>query len=527
MNPSATDATLSPAAKFFLFILVAAFAVVAWWGLEWRLLQDTPLFHYIALLINEHGYVPYRDVFETSMPGTLLFHVAITSLLGYGDLAFRLFDLFWLAALTATTWFVMRRIAVPVAWFASFGFALAYLLFGQDMALQRDYLGLLPIALALLTAGQQKFSLSQAAIIVGALFGFAAAIKPHLGIGLPIVFLYMLAQRGQLQSVRQACAPVIKTGLLTTLGFVPVFAMPLIWLWSNGGLHSFIEMFTQYLPLHVNMTGLGSTVTREEHFTYSLKKLWHGTRYIAPPAVFGVLVAMLFGALSDSARRLAVTLACLLLAYCIYAALGGKFWLYHWVPFRYFAILCAALMLSPLKVPQAKLIEPALLVGFVATLTIWVSLEGYARQWLAIPASIRPQLAGKPPYPPKGGRVDEIAEWLISANLQPGDRVQPLDWAESVVHSMLLARAKPATPYIYDYYFYHYISDPYIQTMRARFIADLKQEPPRFIIRTVGGQLRPSGLDTTDRFVELEEILNENYETATTGERYEILELKQ
>jgi len=53
--------------------------------------------HYIAWVIGEGG-VPYRDVFDMNLPGVYLIHAAVIGLLGRGDLAWRLFDLGWLAA---------------------------------------------------------------------------------------------------------------------------------------------------------------------------------------------------------------------------------------------------------------------------------------------------------------------------------------------------------------------------------------------------------------------------------------------
>ena len=48
---------------------------------------------------------------------------------------------------------------------------------------------------------------------------------------------------------------------------------------------------------------------------------------------------------------------------------------------------------------------------------------------------------------------DEIAAFLLAADLQPGDTVLPVDWTEGAVHAMLIAKALPASPFIYDYYF--------------------------------------------------------------------------
>ena len=121
--------------------------------------------------------------------------------------------------------------------------------------------------------------------------------------------------------------------------------------------------------------------------------------------------------------------------------------------------------------------------------------------------------------------IGKIAAFLQAAKLGPEDRLQPLDWTEGALHGMLLAEAVIATPYLYNYHFYHYISDPYIQLMRQRFMANLIQAPPRFIIET-DDELRPSGLDTTDSFPELEAFVQQHYAVAKTGKLYRIYEYR-
>ena len=88
-----------------LGLLLAASIVLS---LGWRPQHDTPLLHYVAFLIDRHGFVPYRDVFETSMPGTLMIHLFIGKLLGYSDAAFRVVDIVCLSALLTMTWLLMR-----------------------------------------------------------------------------------------------------------------------------------------------------------------------------------------------------------------------------------------------------------------------------------------------------------------------------------------------------------------------------------------------------------------------------------
>lgn len=119
-------------------------------SLEWRLVHDTPLMHYAAFLMDKHHLVPYRDFFETSMPGSFIFHYAVVRLFGYGNTAFRLVDLAFLGILLSAAFFFMRRFGgLPATWSVVI-FGLMYMYGGQALSLQRDFIGVMPVALALL-----------------------------------------------------------------------------------------------------------------------------------------------------------------------------------------------------------------------------------------------------------------------------------------------------------------------------------------------------------------------------------------
>ena len=201
-------------------MLAALFLLKAYTSLRWRMEHDTPLFHYAAFLMDKHHLVPYRDIFETSMPGTFAFHYLIGKLFGYGDVAFRYVDLTLLSALLVATYVFMGRFGRLVAIWAAILFGLVYLSWGQTMSLQRDYLGVIPIAFALLCLPVKTdipVRLARFALI-GLLFGLSVLIKPHLGIGLPIVFGTLLTFRWHSQRKSRLdflkCAAVSGVSLL-------------------------------------------------------------------------------------------------------------------------------------------------------------------------------------------------------------------------------------------------------------------------------------------------------------------------
>ena len=228
--PSPSDKALKAFQTSMLVMFAALLLLKALTTLQWRMAQDTPLLHYAAFLMDRHHLVPYRDIFETSMPGTLAFHYLIGKLFGYGDAAFRVVDLTLLAVLLVATFLFMLRFGRLVAVWSALLFGLVYLAQGQAMSLQRDYVGVLPIAFALLCIPDKAGTPVRLwrFLATGLLFGLSVLIKPHLAIAIPIVFATLLAFRrhSQARSTRDLirCAAVTGVSLL-----VPV-TLALAWL---------------------------------------------------------------------------------------------------------------------------------------------------------------------------------------------------------------------------------------------------------------------------------------------------------
>ena len=106
--------------------------------------------------------------------------------------------------------------------------------------------------------------------------------------------------------------------------------------------------------------------------------------------------------------------------------------------------------------------------------------------------------------------------------------MQPLDWTGGAVHAMLIARARPATEFIYDFHFYHHVSNPYIQELRRRFLAEMRSAKPRFVIQfTSDVKPWPNGSDTSRQFPELQQYLEANYLPCQKTPDYVLWERKQ
>jgi hypothetical protein len=204
----------------------------------------------------------------------------------------------------------------------------------------------------------------------------------------------------------------------------------------------------------------------------------------------------------------------LLVALCflgtLLTAASGRFWDYHWFVFLYFVLLLSALCFVEQDERSTRLLRSLP----IALLALAIATD------LVVPREFLSQLGGEPP--PRLERVEEIAAYL-DENLRPGERVQPLDWTGGAVHAMLRARAPLATPFATDFYFYHHVSNPYIASLRQRFLSAFADAKPELVIEVEKIKPWPHGPDTTREFPALREILERDYRVVFEGRGYRIL----
>lgn len=506
--------------------LAALLCAQAGLSLRWRMEHDGPMLHYAAFLMDEHGRFPYRDIFETSMPGAFAFHYAVVKLFGYGDKAYRLVDLALLSALLGATYAFMSRFGRAPAAASVVTFGLVYLSKGQTMTLQRDYLGVVPVACALAClprdfekpAGLWRFAAA------GALFGLSVLLKPHLALGLPVVFGALLAFRWEERE--RSRRDFLRCAAACGLSLVAPPLLAALWLYANSALAAFAWVFSNYLPLHLALTGAQEHLTGLDRAFYLFEQTLQFGGY-GPVLLCALFAGYHFAA--RTTRRRETTFSCAALALCalaylVYPALGGKFWDYHFMPTAYFLSLAAGLCFYAPEDARRGGVAAALrgvlpVVVFGAAVCLQLSLPKYAA------ATLRALGPGHYVPPPKGGRVDEIAA-ALKERVGPADAVQPLDWANGAVHAMLLARARPATEFLYDYHFYHHTSSPVVLGLRREFLAQLRETAPRFILEVKADKPWLPAPGSPGSFPELYRHVEAEYAVAVEGNGYVIYERK-
>lgn len=483
-------------------------------SLRWNLAHDAAVLHYGAFLIDHYDFVPYRDLYDTSLPLTYLFHLAIGTTLGYGNMAFRIVDVAYLAALLFVTFRIMRPFGSLVAWAAVVAFGILYQSFGHFFSLQRDYLAILPAAVAIWVAGSGALAGRRwRYLVVGAMFGLGASIKPHFVIGLPAVLLYALATDGQ------AIIPWKKAFdwrgfagavALAGVGLALAIAMPVAWVWYRGGLPALGSMVSEYLPLYSTLNGKFLMMGPREKWLYVFyeTQVMGGKAGLLMTTVLGLYFGLIDSTLPAAQRRLVVLLAVLTPVYLLYTLIAAKFWAHHWMPFYYFAVCSSALALLPVEARgSATARRIFVLVAFAVGLGM-----------ILRPApEFIDQVFNKTVEPGAHGRADIMTEFL-ARELEPGDTVQTLECVSGgSTTAFRRVGARLATPYICSTRFYHHLSTPTTQAFRRDFIARLEAAPPRFIT-SVPGMQQPRGPDTTTEFAELARFLAERYTVVLSGD---------
>jgi len=493
------------ASHIILFLLAAFLIAQAAFSLQWPIAHDEAPLFYEAFLMQSEGSIPYRDIFDFQMPGSYIAYYLLGILSGFGPFRIRILDLLILAVLIVITFQAMRRFGKTPALAAGILFGLKYLQGGPSLSLQREYLLLVFIALSLLI-GMRDSLTPKHRLSLGILFGLSAVIKPHAALGLLPFLLFDIAdirQRPNMTLPKAAWTSILPAAI----GFTIPVSLVIAWLALTGALTPFFTIALNYWPLYSQINGQMEITPTAGRISFLLNQIWRlgGSGLWLIPAAFGIYL---------NQNKQTYLLASLAICYAIYPALSGQFFPYHYIPFIYTIILVASLSLTTHHFPLST--------SFLFPLSLSILL-------ITILLTVRPsttflrQIQGHP-IATSTDRAEEIVRFL-EKNLEAGETVQPLDWTGGTLLAMLETRMPIATPYVFDFYFYHHVSNPYIQSLRVDFMHQLRSASPRYIVEvTAIDKPWVSGEDTTREFPELRAFLMENYSVTMDRDDYTIYE---
>ena len=474
-------------------------AYLVWASRGWPLIHDAPLMHYIAWLIDQGG-VPYRDAFDMNLPGAYLLHLAVLRVGGAGDVAWRLFDLGWLAATCGVLVVYCRRISHGwAAAAAALLFAVYHLSGGAWHAGQRDFLLCLLLLLGALGIARGTEQGAPGALVWGGLvLGAAMTIKPHAALYWIVCAVIAARDRSWAVSPGRAAALVIAAGLVAPAA---VFG----WLAWRGGLGPFLDVFSGYVvPLYsrVGRVSPGQAIA------------WHA--YGRPLiALLGLLVVLaLLAPSSRNPARKGLALVGVLYG-IVHFVLQGKGWEYQLYPLMVFGCaLAPAAVVSWRRFGVARALDlfgarrPLALAAW-ALLVVVLGVKGVEAsdaRWIA----------------EKARRVESIRRDLEPL-VPPGATVQVMDTTSGGIHSLLRLHLRQPTRFIYDFQFFHDVGDPRIEALRAEFLRGLEAGRPAAIVILQQSWPDPGdGYRRLETFPRLREYLERAYEPPLERPGYRI-----
>ncbi|MBE7466496.1 MAG: hypothetical protein HS116_23750 [Planctomycetes bacterium] len=514
----------------FLGAATLVFLLMALLSLQWEIFWDLMHFHRVAMLMNEHGRVLYRDFFDVNMFGTIFLHAALCRLVGYGDMAWRAVDLVWLLALAAVTWKILVRFCPWSAWVSCLAFSWLYLVQGESQTLQRDYMAVLPLATAVLLALSPTWQAQRPVLqllAIGMLVGVAATFKPQMGIALPWLALVRADSDTYFapgSSWKERSLEAFKRWGLTGAGFGLVLGLGVLALAIHGGIFAFWDTVRNYWPVYTQQMFDGAIRTatpaeRQEFFfnaLYSFKNL-NGRQLLILPALLASVAYWDSSGANPNLRATARLLRTCLVLYYLEVLIVGNFHPYSWIPMVYFMIALCSLIFANLPIAVSSNMKRVLTWGTFGCL-VW-SL------WY-LPHSFVNQIHGRPPITPWTHRTAEMVAYL-KPRLEPNDKIQALDWLGGTERVQTELQADNGTEFLTDVVFFHATSHPYVKLLQQRFLDQMAASPPRFVIPV--DYTRMYTVDPTDDGSfrkQVGALLAARYKVVVQGDGYRILERK-
>jgi len=487
----------------YLLLLLYAWSRLAQYvvgSFAWPMDGDLSFLYYIAWLMNEHDYVPYRDVHETSFFGTFIFYSGLTKLIGYSTIAFHWADLFLFSALSGITFLLLKPFGRLCALLAIALFGEFYYNMGFNVHMQRDFIALLPAAAGLLLLRDQNLPLWTRSLLIGALFGVASCIKPQFAGGIIIAIGYLTLAEKKMDDT--FIKRFFYVAAFCVSGFLCVWAVGVVWLIAHGVVNQFLDMAIHYLPAYSSINGRNFARDSADAWMGAGKWLWGVIKIWCVPIGISVYGIYCFDDPEKNQRRYwIIALALFWLLYLAYVPMAGKYWSYHVLPAYYFLAILLSFIVASKSVGHNKAVAIVITLAWLLMYVFMVAGENVSAR--------HRQLIGSHE---QAGLTTRALEAFLKETLKDGDTTQAhvSHTRGPVFPALLAAKALPATPYLENYLLYHDVDSPFVKKARENFLSSLQQHPPRFIIYT-STLFGFRGPRTEAVFVPFERWMGENY----------------
>lgn len=353
----------------------------------------------------------------------------------------------------------------------------------------------------------------------------------------------------------------VAAGALVAVGLV------LLWVVVSGGWADFRWMVTKYAPLYAKLKNDGTEIS-----TTAGSMVWSFRKAIQRPEIlpFFLSFAVLASRRRPSSElRTLLTLGVLLAVGFVHAVVSVKNWEYHYWPWTIAGLCLAAVafgdvyegrweswsgrfwdVASPLvsvafalgavwglsgsRPADLRLLANLLPVGALAaadlvrtvrrsttsTVTPNVARAGVVAILclpMLVDSGLSAKVAAAGSNPPTYSQVPEVAPTeatteaiaaVLRRELKGSDKVQVLGTGGAGLEALLEAEAQPATPYIYDFHFFHDTDTTVIRQLRRRLIDEWSAAPPKLVVEYDASWGRRETYTDIEQFPELAELLD-------------------
>jgi len=452
------------------YVLLIVILVLAFSSLSWPLLLDMPYFHYVAFLID-HGYVPYRDIYDINGPGTFLHHYLILKVFGSSDFGFRLYSIILTVVTSYLLYLVVTSPTVGYpskestsnyvftckpsrqAGIAAFLVLLAVTLsYGFSFAVERDY-SIMPLILGALyleyCIGDRGYNQSIKTLLIGSLIGLAASIKLHSLLLIPILAFF--SDGNTLLKFRR----MILLCLGGVISWMPFFA----YLYLNHSIPAFIFVTTKLIPLYSSCEAMGVFIMILLFSIFSI-------------IVLSFLYLLFISENIDLAVTASKVRSCpnyqALLIGLVYGAfhfiVQNKGFDYHLYPFIVFVIGLMSLIFFDIGGGGDRLTYHLCWWCFIGCF-ISFPLQYYYR--LNLGAYER--------------TYTDVRDYILR-NSEKHDKILVLGQSDAFQRAQLSTGRLLATKHPNDVFLLYFPEDPTVKELRKEFMADLRDSKPKLIL---------------------------------------------
>jgi hypothetical protein len=449
----------------------------------WPMSHDTTAIEHIAKLIYRDGYIPYKEIYDQSFPGTFLFFIFKEIFFGHSDMGAQSFNLLFCIVFFSVFIFMFKRNIKQLT--PIILFFLTYFSFGAEMSLQRDFICAFFIIIAFLVTEfnwAKKYRIKY--YLLGFIISFVCMMKPQLGIGLPILFFYTILKESD-----KRFKAIIINGLVVILGFATVLFFSFLWVYLKNGLDFYLFMQKNYLPLYVRLNKNHEyipDITQRlliniKAFIY-LIPFWRGAFFVL---FSGYCIAFLekWNFKNNSRFYLFSFLA---IFYSLILLLNGHYFPYHFMPFWFFSFLSFSYVFIDLKNTKSIQIKNfTLFVVFIINI-------------LFIPREFKSFYSNTPMPKVKKGRVEFLVEKFDEIKTN-NNYVQPLDWMRGgVFHAMMKSGKLIASPFFDDHCLKQGMEQPHFKKLEEIFINSLETKKASLIVESLVHK-SPKGPGTSNK----------------------------